>query len=169
MQEFLPSSGCVQHVKIISHILYIVGIWGRVAREKPFSYNETQPSRAKFYKNIDSVSQEHIGKCVVLWINKVEIFGHSSNTFGAKTTMHTTTRTTNPKSTWQHHPNEFCLQLKEVWVKVEVYIIKPSKSVSSLAQTLTLQTETWSCQEIATLGTVTSIYINQNVASPEAH
>lgn len=139
-----------------------------MAREKPFSYNETHPSLAKFYKIIHSVSQEHIGKCVVLWIYKVYTrYIQSKVKFLVIVPKHLAQKqhctplkeqqTQSQAWRWQHHPNELCLQLKEVWVMVAVYI-KPSKSVSSSTQTLSLQTETWSCQEIATLGTVTSIY-----------
>lgn len=39
LQKFVASSGCVVHVTTISSILHISGLWGRVARRKPFVIN----------------------------------------------------------------------------------------------------------------------------------
>ena len=43
-------------VTSISHILHMSGLWGRVARRKPFFYKEKHPSPAKFCKNTLEVS-----------------------------------------------------------------------------------------------------------------
>ena len=36
LQKYLASTGCVVHVTTIARILHKSGLWGRLAREKPF-------------------------------------------------------------------------------------------------------------------------------------
>uniref|UniRef100_A0A803JMT1 Transposase Tc1-like domain-containing protein n=1 Tax=Xenopus tropicalis TaxID=8364 RepID=A0A803JMT1_XENTR len=36
LQQYLASTGCLVHVTTISRILHMSGLWGRVARRKPF-------------------------------------------------------------------------------------------------------------------------------------
>lgn len=36
LQEFLANTGCVIHVTTISRIFHMSGLWGRIARRKPF-------------------------------------------------------------------------------------------------------------------------------------
>uniref|UniRef100_A0AAY5K3N1 Transposase Tc1-like domain-containing protein n=1 Tax=Esox lucius TaxID=8010 RepID=A0AAY5K3N1_ESOLU len=52
LQEFLASTGRILHVTTISRILHMNGLWGRVARWKPFLTKKAFP-------------QKHVGKCVM--------------------------------------------------------------------------------------------------------
>uniref|UniRef100_A0AAY5JXF0 Transposase Tc1-like domain-containing protein n=1 Tax=Esox lucius TaxID=8010 RepID=A0AAY5JXF0_ESOLU len=55
LQVCLASTGCVLHVTTISCILHMNGLWGRVARRKPFLTMKNIQSRLKFAKtNIKS-------------------------------------------------------------------------------------------------------------------
>uniref|UniRef100_A0AAY5KIL8 Transposase Tc1-like domain-containing protein n=1 Tax=Esox lucius TaxID=8010 RepID=A0AAY5KIL8_ESOLU len=65
LQEFLASTGCVLHVTTISRILHMNGLWGRVARQKPF-LTKKHPSPAEVCNNKHQVPQKHVGKFVMV-------------------------------------------------------------------------------------------------------
>lgn len=93
LQEFLASTGCVVHVTTISRLLHMSGLWGRVARRKPYLTKKNIQARLKFAKT-------HLKspKCMwenVLWSDetKVELFGHNSKRYVWR------------KTNTAHHPN----------------------------------------------------------------
>lgn len=78
LQEFLASTACVVHMTAISCLLHMSGLWGRMARRKPYLTKKNIQAQLHFAKTHLKSS-----KCVwenVLWANetKVELFGHNS-------------------------------------------------------------------------------------------
>uniref|UniRef100_A0A674EJM0 Tc1-like transposase DDE domain-containing protein n=1 Tax=Salmo trutta TaxID=8032 RepID=A0A674EJM0_SALTR len=81
LQEYLASTSCMLHVTTISRILHMNGLWGRVARRKPFLTMKNIQARLKFAKtNIKSAKSTWEN---VLWSDetKVELFGHNSKRY----------------------------------------------------------------------------------------
>uniref|UniRef100_A0A803JF02 Transposase Tc1-like domain-containing protein n=1 Tax=Xenopus tropicalis TaxID=8364 RepID=A0A803JF02_XENTR len=97
LQEYLASTGCVVHVTTISCILHMSGLWGRVARRKPFLTKKNIQARLHFAKT-------HLKSPKSMWEKvsdetTVELFGHNSKKymFGAKTILHVTKRIPYPQ------------------------------------------------------------------------
>uniref|UniRef100_A0A803J782 RBR-type E3 ubiquitin transferase n=1 Tax=Xenopus tropicalis TaxID=8364 RepID=A0A803J782_XENTR len=78
LQEYLASTGCVVHVTTISHIFHMSGLWGRVARRKPFLTKKNIQARLHFAKTHLKSPKSMWEK--VLWSDEtmVELFGHNS-------------------------------------------------------------------------------------------
>ncbi|MCJ8729688.1 hypothetical protein PDJAM_G00109390 [Pangasius djambal] len=76
LQEFLASTGCVVHVKTISRILHTSGLWGRVARQKPFLTKKNIQDRLNF-------ARAHLKSPKSMWENVLwsEPFGHNSKRY----------------------------------------------------------------------------------------
>uniref|UniRef100_A0AAY5KP04 Transposase Tc1-like domain-containing protein n=1 Tax=Esox lucius TaxID=8010 RepID=A0AAY5KP04_ESOLU len=95
----IASTGCVLHVTTISCILHMNGLWGRVARRKPFLTKKNIQAWLKFAKtNIKSPKSMWEN---VLWSDetKVELLAIiPKGMFGVKTTLHITQRTPYPQS-----------------------------------------------------------------------
>ena len=81
LQEFLASTGCVLHVTTISRILHMCGLWGRVARRKPFLSKKNIQDRLNFAKTCMKSPKSMWEN--VLWSDetKVEHFGHNSKRY----------------------------------------------------------------------------------------
>uniref|UniRef100_A0AAR2JMY3 Transposase Tc1-like domain-containing protein n=1 Tax=Pygocentrus nattereri TaxID=42514 RepID=A0AAR2JMY3_PYGNA len=50
LQEFLASTSCAVHVTTISHLLHMSGLWGRVARRKPYLSKKNIQAQLNFAK-----------------------------------------------------------------------------------------------------------------------
>ncbi|KAJ7317060.1 hypothetical protein JRQ81_003222 [Phrynocephalus forsythii] len=66
LQEYLASTRCVVHVTTFSGILHKSWLWSRVARWKPFSYEEKHLGLTKFCKNTFEISQKYVVKSVTV-------------------------------------------------------------------------------------------------------
>uniref|UniRef100_A0AAY5K9G5 Transposase Tc1-like domain-containing protein n=1 Tax=Esox lucius TaxID=8010 RepID=A0AAY5K9G5_ESOLU len=99
LQEFLASTGCVLHVTTISRILHMNGLWGRVARRKPFLTKKNIQARLKVAKtNIKSPKSTWEN---VLWSDETKV-----ELSGAKKKSHTSPKEHHTHSEawgWQHH------------------------------------------------------------------
>uniref|UniRef100_A0A803K548 Transposase n=1 Tax=Xenopus tropicalis TaxID=8364 RepID=A0A803K548_XENTR len=81
LQEYLASTGCVVHVTTIYHTLHMSGLWGTVARRKPFLTKKNIQARLHFAKTHLKSPKSMWEK--VLWSDetKVELFGHNSKKY----------------------------------------------------------------------------------------
>ena len=81
LQEFQGSTGCGLHVTKISSILHMYGLWGRMARRKPFLTKKNIQARLEFGKT--KIKSPKSMWENVLWSDetKVELFGHNSKRY----------------------------------------------------------------------------------------
>ena len=81
LQELLASTGCAVRVTTISRILHMSGLWGRVARRKPFLTKKNIQARLYFAKTYIKSAKSMWEN--VLWSDetKIELIGHNSERY----------------------------------------------------------------------------------------
>uniref|UniRef100_A0A8C5LME3 Transposase n=1 Tax=Leptobrachium leishanense TaxID=445787 RepID=A0A8C5LME3_9ANUR len=64
LQAYLASTGCVVHVTTISRILHMSGLWGRLARRKPFLTKKN----IQAWQNFNTIpTVKHGGGSIMFW------------------------------------------------------------------------------------------------------
>uniref|UniRef100_A0AAY5L436 Ig-like domain-containing protein n=1 Tax=Esox lucius TaxID=8010 RepID=A0AAY5L436_ESOLU len=93
----LAGTGCVLHVKTITRIFHMNGLWGRVGRRKPFLTEKNIQARLKFTKTNIKSPKSTWENALCSDETKVQLFGHNSK------------RYVWCKNITAHHPNSIML------------------------------------------------------------